>query len=197
MRKFALPTTLASWLLLLTFAHAQQADVTFGAGTLLSSSTTSASVTAVGAEKGGTYLNFGGDVIFRHRIGFNVEAAWRAKQGLDVFGQPYRPILVDFNGVFQPRITKKAGADLMAGIGFQSTRFYGFTPTSSCVNFGACYTSDNHFLVHVGGGVRYYVWGHVFFRPEAHYYRISNNFQFHSGNIVRVGASIGYTIGPE
>ena len=35
-----------------------------------------------------------------------------------------------------------------------------------------------------------------FVRPEAHYYRISNNFQFNSGNIVRLGVSIGYTIGP-
>ena len=117
-----------------TFAYAQQADVTFGAGTLLSSSSHSASVTAVGPERGGTYINVSGDVIFKHRIGFNVEGAWRAKQGLDAFGQPYRPILVDANGVFQPRITKKVGADLMAGIGFQSTRFYGYKATSSCVN---------------------------------------------------------------
>ena len=197
LRKFAHLASSCIVLLLATFAHAQQADFMFGAGTLLSSSSHSASVTAVGAEKGGTYLNVSGDVIFKHRIGFNVEGAWRAKQGLDVFGQPYRPILVDVNGVFQPRITKKVGADLMAGIGFQSTRFYGFTDTSSCVNFGTCYSSDNHFLVHIGAGVRYYVWGHVFVRPEAHYYRISNNFQFNSGNIVRLSVSIGYTIGPE
>src|SRR5437660_10125827 len=120
LRKFPL---LACWcivLLFATFACAQQADVTFGAGTLLSSSSHSASVTAVGAEKGGTYINVSGDVIFKHRIWFNVEGAWRAKQGLDVFGQPYRPILIDVNGVFQPRITKRVGADLMAGIGFQT-----------------------------------------------------------------------------
>ena len=192
MRKFALLACSCIVLLFATFAYAQQADVTFGAGTLLSSSSHSACVTAVGPERGGTYINVSGDVIFKHRIGFNVEGAWRAKQGLDAFGQPYRPILVDANGVFQPRITKKVGADLMAGIGLQSTRFYGYRAPSSCVNLGTCYTSDNHFLFHVGAGV----WGHVFVRPEAHCYRIRTNFPFNSGNIVRLGVSIGYTIGP-
>jgi hypothetical protein len=192
-----LTTVFVFFAFIASLASAQQGDAMFGGGTLLSSTSNSATLSQVWAEKGGTYLNFSGDVIFKHRVGFNVEAAWRASQGLDVFGQPYRPILVDFNAVYQPRITKKVGADLMAGIGFQSTRFYGFQPTSSCEFFNACYTSDNHFLLHVGGGVRYYVWGHVFVRPEAHFYHINNNFQFNTGDIVRVGASIGYTIGPE
>ena len=55
-----------------------------------------------------------------------------------------------------------------------------------------------HFLVDAGAGIRYYVWGHVFVRPEVHYYHIMNNSDFFSsGNIFRVGASIGYTIGPD
>src|SRR4029077_17023020 len=113
-------------------------------------------------------------------------------------GIPFRPILFDFNGVYQPHLSKKAGVDLMGGIGWQSTRFYGYQPTSNCVFFGACYTSSNHFLVDVGGGIRYYVRGHVFVRPEAHFYHIVNNTSdFSSNNLVRVGASIGYTIGPD
>ena len=56
--------------------------------------------------------------------------------------------------------------------------------------------SSNHFLVDLGAGLRYYVWGHVFVRPEVRYYRIFNNTDdFTSDNIIRVGASIGYTIG--
>jgi len=31
--------------------------------------------------------------------------------------------------MYQPKLGKKIGADLMAGIGAQSTRFYGFTNT--------------------------------------------------------------------
>ena len=196
MRKFALLATVFSCFLLADFAAAQQADAMLGFGTLMSSSKTTAD--GVIAEKGGFYPAVSADVIFRQHVGFNFEVAWRGSQG--IYGgcvgcQPYRPILYDFNAVFQPKLSKKVGADLMAGVGAQSTRFYLPYCTSSfgCHN----YTSSNHFLVHIGGGVRYYVWNHVFVRPEAHFYRINNNDEFSGGNIVRVGASIGYTIGPE
>ena len=145
-------------------------------------------------------MNIGADVIFHKRLGVGFDADWRASQGSygGTGGQPYRPLLFDFNGVYQPRLGKKAGLDLFGGIGWQSTRFYGYTPTSGCVYFGACYTSSNHFLVDLGAGVRYYPWGHFFVRPEVRYYHILNNTDvFSSGNVVRVGASIGYTIGPE
>lgn len=203
MRKFALFVFVLSFFSCANLASAQQADAMVGFGTILASGNSSSScpvfsTTCVGPEKGGLFTTISGDVIFHRRIGFNFEANWRAKQGLDDAGQFYRPLLFDFNGVYQPRINKKVGADLMAGIGWQSTRFYGFQPTSSCEFFNACYTSNNHFLVHFGGGLRYYVWGHIFVRPEAHFYHIVNNTDvFTNGNVVRVGASIGYTIGPD
>jgi hypothetical protein len=157
--------------------------------------------TCVGPEKGGLYTTISGDVIFHRRVGFNFEASWRTKQALDLAngGQYYRPLIFDFNGVFQPRVTKKVGADLMGGIGWQSTRFYAYNYSTSCVYFGSCYTSNNHFLVHLGGGIRYYFFGPVFLRPEVHYYHILNNTDvFTNSNVIRAGASIGYTIGgPE
>jgi len=189
-----------SLLFLPAFAQAQQADAMLGFGTTLSSGSTSCSISnCTVPEKGGLYMNVGADVIFHRRYGFAFDAAWRASQGNYAgLGVPYRPILFDINGVYQPRLSKKAGIDLMGGIGWQSTRFYGYQPTSNCVYFGACYTSSNHFLVDVGAGIRYYVRGHVFVRPEARVYHILNNTDvFSSNNVVRVGASIGYTIGPE
>ena len=204
MRKFAFFATVFSIFLTASLASAQQADAMFGFGTVTSPGAAScgaqsSSLSFVCPEKGGLYANVGGDVIFHRRIGFGFDASWRASQGnYGGLGIPYRPILFDFNGVYQPRLSKKAGLDLMGGIGWQSTRFYGYTPTFSCQALGACYTSSNHFLVDVGGGIRYYVWGHVFVRPEVHYYHIINNTaDFTSNNVVRVGASIGYTIGPE
>ena len=163
------------------------------------SCTTNSSGNLICPEKGGTYLNLGADIIFKNRIGAAFDVNWKASQGdFGGLGVPYRPLLFTFNGVFQPRLSKKVGADLFGGIGWQSTRFYGYQPTTSCVTFGACYTSSNHFLVNVGGGIRYYVWGHVFLRPEARFFHIMNNDDnFTSGNVIRVGASIGYTIGPE
>lgn len=204
MRKLAFLATVFAFSLLASLASAQQADAMFGFGTVMSPGAAACGSASfanfVCPERGGLYANVGGDVIFHRRLGFGFDAVWRGGQGLfgGPQGQPYRPLLFDFNGVFQPRISKKAGLDLMGGIGWQSTRFYGYTPTSGCVYFGACYTSANHFLVDIGGGVRYYVWGHFFLRPEAHYYHILNNSDFFSsGNVIRVGASIGYTIGPD
>jgi Outer membrane protein beta-barrel domain len=194
-----------------SLASAQQGDAYIGGGTMLSSSPSStignsnctvdsSGTNIVCPEKGGLYLNLGADIVFKNRLGAAFDVNWKASQGEfgGPGGQPYRPLLFDFNGVYQPRLSKKAGIDLFGGIGWQSTRFYGYQPTSGCVYFGACYTSSNHFLVDVGGGLRYYVWGHMFIRPEFRYYQIVNNTDnFTSGHIIHVGASIGYTIGPE
>lgn len=200
MRKLAFLATTFAFFMLPNLASAQQGDAMLGFGTLVSPGAASCNLTTFTCpEKGGLYINLGGDVIFHKRLGLAFDAAWRASQGNYAdSGQPYRPILFDFNGVYQPRLSKKVGADLMGGIGWQSTRFYGYQPTSNCVYFGACYQSSNHFLVDLGAGIRYYAYGHFFIRPEVRYYRIFNNTSdFTSGNVIRVGASIGYTIGPD
>ena len=212
MRKFVSLAPLIALLVLCSIASAQQGDAYIGGGTMLSSTpssserlggsncTLNSGGNVICPEKGGTYLNLGADVIFKRRIGAAFDINWKASQGNfgGPGGQPYRPLLFDFNGVYQPRLNKKAGLDLFGGIGWQSTRFYGYQPTSNCVYFGACYTSSNHFLVDVGAGLRYYVWGHMFLRPEVRYYHIVNNGDnFTSDHVIHVGASIGYTIGPE
>ena len=200
MRKTALLAVICEFILLASLSQAQQADAMLGFGTIMSSGSTACGANScVIPEKGGLYPSISADVIFHKRVGFNFEASWRARQGNYAgLGIPFRPILFALNGVYQPHLSKKVGVDLMGGIGWQSTRFYGYQPTSNCVYFGACYTSSNHFLVDVGGGIRYYVRGHVFVRPEAHFYHIVNNTaDFSSNNVVRVGASIGYTIGPD
>jgi hypothetical protein len=203
LRKFALLASVVSILFLPHFATAQQGDAMLGFGTVTSpsnngcgfSSTSSGNFTC--PEKGGLYINLGADVIFHQRLGAAFDAAWRASQGnYEDSGQPYRPILFDFNGVYEPVLSKKIRADLFGGIGWQDTRFYGFSYNTSCIYFGACYTSSNHFLIDVGAGIRYYFWHHVFIRPEVRYYYIHNNTaDFSSNNVIRAGASIGYTIG--
>ncbi|MFZ0136312.1 MAG: outer membrane beta-barrel protein [Candidatus Sulfotelmatobacter sp.] len=201
MRKLAILVPVFAVLAFAQLASAQQGDIMIGGGTLLSSSPAS----GLGnfqqpAEKGGTYINITGDVIgFKHRIGFGVETAWRASQANypDYQDETYRPILTDFNAVFQPKITKKIGADLFGGIGVASTRFY--VPQIVSCSYVGCinYSSSDHFMEDLGGGIRYYVWNHFFVRPEIHYYHIQNNEEFNSNNVFRVGGSIGYTIGND
>jgi opacity protein-like surface antigen len=212
LRKLALLASIFGFFLSCHFAAAQQGDIMFGGGTVLSSAP-SADQFSTGniAERGGTFLGISGDVVgFKKRIGLMVETSWRASQAAYVPGQVnYRPILTDFNVIFQPKLSKKLGLDLFGGVGISSSRLY-FPYVTSCSYFSGCrnYTSNNNFMQDVGAGVRYYVWNHVFVRPEIHYYHIDNNDQpnnlsqgiiggFSSDNLFRVGASIGYTIGPD
>jgi len=197
LRKLAIFVPILVFLFLAQFAAAQQGDAMFGGGTLLSSSASN-NTSFLPSEKGGAYLNVSADVVFKKRIGFNWETAWRASQGAYAEGENFRPILTDFNALYQPRLGKKIGLDLMGGIGISATRFY--LPEITSCNFTGCinYDSSHHFMEHLGGGIRYYVWHHVFVRPEIHYYHVQNNTnEFNTENLFRVGASIGYTIGPE
>jgi hypothetical protein len=197
LRKFAFFAAVLAVCLFANLASAQQADAAFGFGTIMSSGSCDAT-NGLCPEKGGLYPNINADVVFHRRIGFLFDTTWRASQGAygGTGGQPFRPILTDFNALFQPKLSKKAGIDLSAGVGWQSTRFY----LPYCTNSFTCnnFVSSHHFLVDIGGGLRYYVWGHVFVRPEIRYYNVNNNTSdFSSNNVFRAGASIGYTIGPE
>jgi hypothetical protein len=201
LRKLALFAPLFAFLAFAQFASAQQIDAFLGGGTLTSSGTCN-SGTLLCPEKGGLYINLGGDAVFYKRFGVNVETAWRATQATyPSLGENYRPILTDFNLLYQPRLGKKVGLDLMAGIGSGDTRFY--EPGASSPGY-ANYASTDHFMEHLGGGIRFYPWKHIFIRPEVHYYHIQNNNNiqnngfFSTNNVIRVGASIGYTFGgPE
>jgi hypothetical protein len=191
-------TAVFTLVLAASYVQAQQLDVAFGVSTTLSSSTNYNSSLGfpLQSEKGGAYPGFSAGVVFKNRLGFNGEVNWRASQALYDGFQPYRPIFYDFNALYQPKLGKKLGADLMAGIGGESIREY--QNYYNC-NFVSCtnYTSSNHFMGHVGGGIRYYVWHRFFIRPEAHLYLIHNNVEFSSGYVGRVGASIGYSLAPE
>src|ERR1700675_690631 len=99
----------------------------FGLGTIMSSGSCNVNSTSgllLCPEKGGVYPSVSADVIFHKRVGFNFETAWKASQGSygGPGGQPFRPILTDFNGMYQPKLSKKVGLDLMAGIGLPGNR---------------------------------------------------------------------------
>jgi hypothetical protein len=204
LRKLALLAPVCAFLFLAQFASAQQVDAFLGGGTVVSSSNNNSDcVSPIGsgcpAEKGGLYINLGGDVVFYKNLGVNVETAWRATQGTyggSGSGYNDRPILTDFNALWQPHLGHRLGAELMAGIGSADTRTY-----EQGVSCSGCFNSSDHFMEHIGGGIRFYPWKHIFIRPEVHYYHIQNNNSstdngfFSSNNVIRVGASVGYTFG--
>jgi len=176
-------------------ASAQQFDIAFGYGTVTGTPASDASAGhAPQSISGGGYPSFSGDFLFfKKYFGVGGQVAWRANQNVDIFFTPYRPILYDFNAVWAPPIGKHVQAELQAGIGGESLRFY--TPFFTC-NFTGCtnFQSSNHFLGHFGGGVRLYVTRSIFIRPEAHLYLVNNNFEFAGARVTRYSVSIGYSL---
>lgn len=196
-------------LLAVGIAFGQSGDVAFGVGTVVAPSASSASGNYYPQSLGGgAFPVFSGDVIFfKHQFGISANVAWRASQGqyttFQLFGgtlqplalTPYRPIFYDFNGIWAPNHLKRVVPQLEAGIGAESIRFY--QPFITCGSLGCTnYSSSNHFLGHFGGGMKLYVKGGFFVRPEAHVYLVHNNTEFSSGHAERVGLSIGYTFRP-
>jgi hypothetical protein len=196
LKKVSLIVVLVLPFLVCSTVYAQEFDVAFGAGSILAPSAASASADHNPVSlSGGTYPAFSADLLLKKNFGVSGELAWRASRSLYGGFAPERPLLYDFNGIYAPKLGKHVAAEAMAGIGWESIRFYqGFTSCGafSCTDF----VSSNHFMGHFGGGIRYYFHGHFFVRPEAHVYIIHNNVEFSSPFATRVGVSLGYTFAP-
>ena len=195
MRKLSLLVSLLTLCLMGGGAQAQHVDLAFGvSGLSAPAGSTDSSGVFFPTMSGGAYPGFSGDVLLAHHLGVEGELFWRASQNLYGGYQPYRPLFYDFNAIWAPRLTKSITAEVMAGIGAESLRFY--TPYPVC-NFFTCtnYVSSDHFMGDIGGGIRYYVWHNAFVRPEARLYLVHNNAEFSSGRAARYGMSIGYSFG--
>lgn len=177
--------------------YGQQFDLAFGVNTISAPSTNLSNTFTNSTQSlsGGAYPLFSGDYLFKHNFGVQGEVAWRASQNLYLGFQPYRPIFFDFNAIYAPPLGKYITPEMSAGIGAISTRFY--SNAFNCSFFGGCtnYVSSNHFLGDFGGGIRLYLHGNFFIRPEARLYLINNNVEFSSGRATRYGMSIGYSFG--
>ncbi len=171
-------------------AHAQKVDFGFGISTVLAPAANSSGPSL----SGGTYPGFSGDVLFWHNFGIGGEIYWRATQSNypGVVPTPYRPLFLDFNGVYAPKLAPHTYLELVAGVGAVDTRIY----CSQCGNgYNTNYSSDKHFMGDFGAGIKFYPKGGFFIRPEAKLYLVTNNQLFSSSYASRVGVSIGYTFG--
>ncbi len=193
MKKNIVIATTVVFLFLATAAFAQF-DAAFGVSTVKSSAATISDGFLFPSMSGGAYPGFSADFLVHHHLGVEGELYWRASQSLYGGYQPYRPLFYAFNAIYAPKLTKNITAELMGGIGGEDIRFYGYT---NCSSFFGCttYTSSNHFMGDVGGGIRAYIWHDLFVRPEVRLYLVHNNAEFSSGTIARFGVSIGYSFG--
>jgi len=176
------------------FACAQQIDVAVGGSSMFAPSGSQ----AFGDHEpqsldGGIYPSVSADYLFFHqRIGIQGEISWRWNNSTYLPGfinLPYKPLFYDFNAIWVSKpIRRKFDVEVLGGAGVQNTRFY----LGGC-NSSNCFGTSNHFLVDVGGGIKYYAWRHFFVRPEGRFMIIRKNVEFSSDHATRYGFSIGYT----
>lgn len=197
-RLFALLLLFFALCFVATLQAQQQIDAQFGISGMNAPSATTFDLNdfdhSPQSMTGGVYPSFAADFIIWRNLGFNGEVAWRATRATYQDLTPYRPIFYDFNAVYAKK-TGRVGFVAMGGIGAESIRFYG--DFVNCNNFGQCtnYVSSNHFMGHVGGGLRLYLTNSVYLSPEAHVYFVHNNVEFTSARATRYGLNIGYTFG--
>ncbi|MGO9864066.1 MAG: hypothetical protein ACLPLR_10690 [Terriglobales bacterium] len=183
------------------FAQAQRLDIGFGGSTTLAPQASFVSgVESAPSLKGGTFINFGGDALFWHNLGFGAEVVWKAGSrdcpdaicGSDS-GISYRPLFYNFNAVYSPKIASHAYLELVGGIGALDTHYSACTLSGMQCGGNQLISSSNHFDVDLGGGIKLYPHGGFFIRPEARFYYINNNTDYSANHAARVGVSIGYT----
>jgi len=194
LKKITLAAVAVAFCLIGCSAFGQQLDVGFGVSGTSSASGTTSNGLFFPSDRGGLYPGFSADFMVHHRLGVEGELFWRASQNLYGGYQPYRPLFYAFNAIWAPQLTRNLTAEVVGGIGGEDLRFYGiqnYNPLSGYTN----YTSSNHFMGDVGGGIRAYFWHTAFLRPEVRLYLINNNAEFSSGRVVRYGATLGYSFG--
>lgn len=188
-------------------AHAQSADVFFGVGTATDSSSNQ-QIDTFGdgnlystPKMTGAFGTFGADFMFRPHFGVGGESTFRFSQG-SYAGLNYRPNFYDFNAIFLPLAnSNRIVPEFQAGLGGAKLNFY--YNQQFCDAFAGCSTSNtylessNHFQLHFAGGLRFYVKGGMFLRPQIDVHWVHNLFQFGSDFVPQYSLSIGYTFGRQ
>ena len=184
------------------FANAQSGDVYFGLGTAMDKSS-GQTINTFGTgnyttpEMTGLFGSFGADYMFRPTLGAGFNYSTRFSQG-SFAGLNYRPKFYDFNAIWMPISNSKTVApEFQAGIGGASLSFY---LPAECISGLACssstfFTSSNHFQAHLGAGLRFYVKGGIFIRPQVDVHYVNNFYQFNSNWVPEYSVTFGYTFG--
>jgi len=196
LKKLSLAVTVALVFMVATAAHGQQMDFAIGMSSINAPAYNNNGLSTYPPQSltGGLYPSISGDFMLRKHIGVMGEISWKGSRGIYNNYQPFRPIFWDFNGLYLRDVSKRMAAEVSAGIGAESTRFY--TDYLVCGYVGCQpYATSTHFLGQFGAGLKLYARGGLFIRPEVHFYLVNNNIEYTSSRVLRYGASIGYTFG--
>ncbi len=206
------------------FAHAQSGfDLNIGFGsaqdkalgsvdlnTLLPCAQTGSTTCANTPSLGGFFLGFGGNLMLWKRFGVGADVSLQPGKtdylvfqapGVGVVGDKLqsRVTFYDFNGIFQPINEKKVAVQLIGGIGGANAKLYENQSSSSSVlgnsNVTQLAGSANHFQVHGGVGVQFYLTDHIFLRPEFDVRYVTNFTQYGRNVVTQEMVWLGYSFG--
>jgi hypothetical protein len=155
-----------------------------------------------GPTIGGVFGVFGVDFMLKPHLGFNGEYAFRFAQApyLPAAGLNYRPAFYDFNVVYQPLSGKRIVPLVDGGIGGARIALYQ-TQTVSITGITNTFTipaglNANHFQVHGAVGVKLYVKGNIFIKPQFDIHYVTHlTDQFGRDWVPQYTVAVGYTFG--
>ncbi len=148
---------------------------------------------------GGFFLSLGGDVMLRKHFGIGAEVNLQPAKN-DYGPLQYRQTFYDFNGIYAPINEKRVTLQLQGGTGVARTGFSFLQ--DSCVGTAVCSSvsqpvgNSNHFQVHTGVGVQFFLTQHLFIRPQFDLHYVPNLTQQFGSNAVPEGTIwVGYSFG--
>ena len=197
-------------------AHAQRVSAYFGLGGAKDRAGTTSTGTNTcptgqlfdglicepGPTIGGLFGTFGVDVRFKRHLGINAEYAFHFKQVpfLPLDSLNMRPAFYDVN-VMWMRVAGKRIAPLLEGgaggarLGLRSTSTTPITGITNISSFPAG-SRPNHAQLHFGAGLKFYVKGNLFVKPQFDLHYVFNfTDQFGRNLVPQYSGSVGYTFG--
>jgi len=150
---------------------------------------------------GGVFGLLGADFMIKPHLGVNGEYSFRFAQAnyLPSESLNVRPGFYDFNAVYQPTSgDKRIVPVLEGGIGGAKLSFYVSQSGGTLFNQSQFFVSSNHFQVHGGVGVKLYVKGDMFIKPQFDIHYVPNlTDQYGRNTVPEFMISIGYTFGRQ
>jgi hypothetical protein len=146
----------------------------------------------------GAFGKIGGDFMFNSHLGFGVQSDFKFSQG-DYLGFGYRPIFFDVNAIYHPipdDLTKgRIVPEFQGGIGAVRINSYITGMTAITGTQSQLFATSEHFQVHGAVGVKLYLKGGIFLKPQVDVRYVPNFGQFGSNFTPEFSASLGYTFG--
>ena len=151
-----------------------------------------------GPTMGGLFGEAGVDVLFRPKLGVSAEYAWRFSRTtfLPADSLDFRPSFYDVNALWQP-FGKRVAPVLEGGVGVAKISLYSTgTPITGVTNRSSftAGSDTSHFQLHGAIGLKFYLRGNLFFKPEFDLHYV-NKFtdQFGRNLVIGYMIQVGYS----